>query len=1050
MAPEPSPEVPTERSPLLQTDSPPDHNYPANDTPNLPTGSHRFLLPLILVSVVAADFGNYLSYAPQIAIFESIICRRLGADSHGLGVGTGCKSRSFRGRGESSIIATFDFEPLISLMGQYLQTAQNDRALQSALFETSEFLTEILARYTVVEKARYRHHGHTVENIKKNIVTIYSKILQYVIEMNCILHITTTERIWNSVSTVVTQRLSKLQAHIKKDETLKAWISLDDSIRQSQRTEELLARIDEELLLAQKIDQDSQLAKIPVAAKALYNAWDDQYKKPCLEGTRVQILEHVVNWVDESDGKPLFWLNGMAGTGKSTISRTLAKLFDDRSILGASFFFKKGESDCETAKKFVSTIVQQLMGLLPALKSDIQSVIEQNPLIFDKTLEEQFEKLFLHPLGNLGHSQHLRLVPVLDAFDECQNGVDIQQILRLFTKAPNTNTLDFRFFITGRPESAVRGGFEGLKDSQYQEEFFKNPREQKLLVCGSDNRMMRLWKVDETGSVKQLQTPPTSADVLAAISRAEFSPDNQLLALGWGEGTIQLWHVNDKGLDTSTPYFTYNENISNPDGITGISFSPNGHRMATSSKQNTIQIWDLTGTDPLLLQRMPHYRHHIGCLRFLHNDRQLILNIEVDEIRIFDIGESGLNGLDYIKNIETVTSRFVISSIHSQGYPTTILDPTESISKMDNICSLFDGGSPKIGILDLSQERSKFLPTTLIDGSLHFSSCVTFSHDSRRLAFGYDSGNVALWDILKAGSDISHLSLQETQLSSEKIWNPSISPDGLRLVCRLDVNGSKERKMQLWDIHGRNGDIIKKLEPCGSKFSSWAFSPDGQRLACTSFNDVNDPSITIWCLSQNTIMCEFQQHTGPFTSVPVCFSSDYQNLLIWQWGFGGIELEIWDGSRCNMLLSIHSEYDIIQATFSPSDRYLVTNTYDNKIRVWNPLEVTQLQEFDVSSPVQLLRFSRNGTDILTERGAFKIDGSSSGNDEFSMIPKELSSLLAVVDDWIAWIVTGSRRRLWLPPEYRGKWDSHGKLLYISASGRLLTFVPGDDEVSLIS
>jgi len=32
-----------------------------------------------------------------------------------------------------------------------------------------------------------------------------------------------------------------------------------------------------------------------------------------------------MDWCDDPDSKCIFWLNGMAGTGKSTISRTIAR-----------------------------------------------------------------------------------------------------------------------------------------------------------------------------------------------------------------------------------------------------------------------------------------------------------------------------------------------------------------------------------------------------------------------------------------------------------------------------------------------------------------------------------------------------------------------------------------------------------------------------------------------------------------------------------------------------------------------------------------------------
>jgi hypothetical protein len=38
------------------------------------------ILILLCITIVAIDFGAYLSVAPQMSIFESIICRRLHGD----------------------------------------------------------------------------------------------------------------------------------------------------------------------------------------------------------------------------------------------------------------------------------------------------------------------------------------------------------------------------------------------------------------------------------------------------------------------------------------------------------------------------------------------------------------------------------------------------------------------------------------------------------------------------------------------------------------------------------------------------------------------------------------------------------------------------------------------------------------------------------------------------------------------------------------------------------------------------------------------------------
>ncbi len=66
----------------------------------------------------------------------------------------------------------------------------------------------------------------------------------------------------------------------------------------------------------------------------------------CKKDTRVTILKKIRDWaLDSSANSPsVFWLNGMAGTGKSTIAYTVAQDFDHHGdpnlpkILAATFF----------------------------------------------------------------------------------------------------------------------------------------------------------------------------------------------------------------------------------------------------------------------------------------------------------------------------------------------------------------------------------------------------------------------------------------------------------------------------------------------------------------------------------------------------------------------------------------------------------------------------------------------------------------------------------------------------------------------------------------
>jgi hypothetical protein len=80
----------------------------------------------------------------------------------------------------------------------------------------------------------------------------------------------------------------------------------------------------------------------------------------CLPHTRVDILKQIIEWADGGNERCIFWLNGTAGTGKSTIARTVARKYHDQGRLGASFFFSRGAGDVSHAGKFFTSIAVQL------------------------------------------------------------------------------------------------------------------------------------------------------------------------------------------------------------------------------------------------------------------------------------------------------------------------------------------------------------------------------------------------------------------------------------------------------------------------------------------------------------------------------------------------------------------------------------------------------------------------------------------------------------------------------------------------------------------
>jgi dephospho-CoA kinase len=183
----------------------------------------------------------------------------------------------------------------------------------------------------------------------------------------------------------------------------------------------------------------------------------------------VKLLKDINRWIDDPNSKPMYWLNGMAGTGKSTISRTVAQMRHDRRDLGASFLFKRGEIDRGNLAKFVPTLARQLACSIPGVASIIKEAIDADPDVVGKAVREQFEKLIREPLSKAAAipSTPSSVVMVIDALDECEREDDIRSLIYILSQT-QIRRPRLRVFLTSRPELPVRLGFSEVQGT-YQD-----------------------------------------------------------------------------------------------------------------------------------------------------------------------------------------------------------------------------------------------------------------------------------------------------------------------------------------------------------------------------------------------------------------------------------------------------------------------------------------------------------------------------------------------------------------------------------------------------
>jgi hypothetical protein len=245
-----------------------------------------------------------------------------------------------------------------------------------------------------------------------------------------------------------------------------------------------------------------------VALEALYDSADSFPQPRCHPETRTEMLDNLFKWATRGNSfRPICWLHGPAGAGKSAIMQTLCRKLQDAGYLGGTFFFKRGHSTRGDAKVLFATLAYQLALNDDNLKPLISQRVEDNPSIVGRDMDVQLHKLIVKPLRDSAPPLLL-----IDGLDEC-NGDRVQvQILRLIENVVSQHPNTFRFLVASRPEAYIRETFSepsfyGILDSLNVEQSFEDVR--KYLR----NEFARIHR-EHRETMGGIPTPWPSPDVL--------------------------------------------------------------------------------------------------------------------------------------------------------------------------------------------------------------------------------------------------------------------------------------------------------------------------------------------------------------------------------------------------------------------------------------------------------------------------------------------------------------------------------------------------------
>ncbi|CAE6487951.1 unnamed protein product [Rhizoctonia solani] len=189
---------------------------------------------------------------------------------------------------------------------------------------------------------------------------------------------------------------------------------------------------------------------------------DDIGRRVCTESTREQVLSNLDSWSNDFAAPKIYWMNGMAGTGKTTIAYTFAQSLKARGALGASFFCTRTSGECREVARIIPTIAYQLARSFAPFKSAMADILSKDSDIGSQTMADQIKTLIIEPLLQVKDVMPRGLVVLIDALDECSSPKAVGQMLdALFAAAPG---LPLKFFVASRPEPSIHPRVHGQPD----------------------------------------------------------------------------------------------------------------------------------------------------------------------------------------------------------------------------------------------------------------------------------------------------------------------------------------------------------------------------------------------------------------------------------------------------------------------------------------------------------------------------------------------------------------------------------------------------------
>ena len=406
-----------------------------------------------------------------------------------------------------------------------------------------------------------------------------------------------------------------------------------------------------------------------------------------------------------------------------------------------------------------------------------------------------------------------------------------------------------------------------------------------------------------------------------SVQAIAFSPNRDLFAVGDSRGGIRLFSLQDW---QPCLYLVGHEKDT---WVTQIAFSADGQRLASSSMDNTVRLWDtVTGE---CLKTFRGGDKWIWSVAYSPDGRTIASGGDDNTVKLWDVstGECQIfTGHDaWVGSVMFHPSNNLLVSSSFDGTVRLWNTDTGKCSRLINahqnfvLCTKFSPNGEIIASSSMDNTVKVWDANTgqclnTLTGHTKEIYSIAFNADGETIASGSYDRTVKLWDV-----DTGEL------LKTLKGHTVDIRVLAFATGKNLLASGDSSQTLKLWNAD--TGECLKTWQGYNNRISSLAISPDGRLLACGNL----DETVRLWNLETKVAIATLTGHKNWVWTV--AFSPDGQTLASCS---NDRTIKLWDvrTGECQQTLRGH-EGGVWTVAYSPDGQLLVSGGTDGTVRFWN-------------------------------------------------------------------------------------------------------------------